>query len=102
MSLQKDYESPHGVIGNYWKINRDSFNIERGFRLELFKDEQAKNENKQILFSKFYKFPILDIDGNIEIQTPFTIEAMDIKNPIKIAYEWIKINDVEFTNSIDV
>lgn len=101
MALKLDHESKHGVVGNYWKVNRRSINIESGFTIELFKDRTASNQGKQPLDLKFYKFPVLDTEGNIETSSPFTIESMDEINPVKIGYEWLKVNAPLFKDAID-
>jgi len=98
MALQKTYEIPSGISGNYWKIM--SISLEPIYKIAtinlcLYFNSDARENEKQVLWSKNYH-----IRGDDYMQY-FATNILDTKNPIKSCYEYLKTTS-EFSDSVDV
>lgn len=59
MALQKNYMTNYGVIGDYWKISEFNFNSYTGKTnviVELFLNQDARNESKGCLADLSFSF----------------------------------------------
>ena len=85
MALQLEKDLENGFTGNYWKIIAINFDISRQFsdvQLALYKDRETMTARKDYISSENFSW----IGGDF----PFLSSAMDVSNPIKIAYNKIK------------
>lgn len=97
MALQKEYTLPTGVTGNYWKVssleNKDYKTNILLVKVELYLNKQARDNEKQPLFSKQFNIKI----DNVESET----EREDIYNKLK-EYKNIFSTDLFFDDALDV
>jgi len=97
MALQKDYETIHGYVANYWRIvgiDNTAKNLSDKMEVHLYKDKASGDTGKTAIFKKVISFPILDENDNIISASPFTLDALVNKNPYKVGYDWLKENDL--------
>lgn len=96
MALQLSLTTEEDVSANYWRITGLRLNIasqESFVELELYKTRNASNAGKRSLLKNVYGFSGSDY--------PFSVAAMDVANPITIAYEKLKTLP-EFAEAVDV
>jgi len=95
LELSKTLDTGHS--GNYWRIisqQIDYVNSASVTFLALYKDKAARDNGAE--YTKIvrpFKWNGADF--------PFGVAAMDLKNPVEMAYEKIKLN-ADFTNALDV
>lgn len=94
MAIKKQKESKAGLTGEYWSIKSitiDKANKQSSAVLMLHKDADAKKVQGKSSMpgeDKFYSW-----NG---VKFPFSVEALDAKDPYKIAYEKILADDKFF------
>lgn len=105
MALQKSIQTKFGATVSYWKIRNVTVfysytdTVRVTLLLDGFLTSDTRQQNYNPIETKVY-----------EIENPYTwtiICGTDGKNntadnPIKMGYEWIKANIVEFTDAVDV
>jgi hypothetical protein len=91
MALQMDYETDTGYSGNYWVIDRVDINREGRdlFTVLLYKDSTAYSDSRGAMYSKIYKFPLLNDMGEVIVTTPFTEIALKTSTPYEVAQTWL-------------
>lgn len=95
MALELSKELETGYNANYWKIDKLDINTkeETSFiTVNLYKDNAARLADKKEVFSRTFEWC-----GN---DYPFIVAAMDVDNPLTIAYTKLKTLD-EFAGAID-
>lgn len=97
MALQKDKTLDTGVVGNYWRlINLTIDRVANSaiLSLALYLTKASRDSGMAPLDITQYNWS----DGAF----PFTTEAMDANNPIKIAYDTIVATDPFFSDAQNV
>jgi hypothetical protein len=95
MALNKTVTTIHGVSANYWKItilDVDFLSEIAIVQIDLFLNQAARDAGKNSLYH--YRFTWSGDDF------PFTTDAMDVDNPLTIAYNKIK-QTIEFQGATD-
>lgn len=95
MALTKSVTTVHGVSANYWKItilDIDFLSEIAIVQIDLFLNQAARDADKRPLYH--YRFTWQGADF------PFTVDAMDVDNPLTIAYNKIK-QTIEFQGAAD-
>lgn len=85
MAIKKSKELKNGVVGEYWRVHQ--INIIDGVchvGLACYLNKAARTAGKDIMDMQTFTYPV-----------GFAAQDMDIKNPIKIAYEKIKESRME-------
>jgi len=105
MALQKDYETIHGYVANYWRIvnvKMTAKNLSDKMEVHLYKDKASRDAGKTAIFKEVISFPILDENDNIISASPFTLEAINVSdyNPYVVGYDWL--NENKLIGAIDI
>jgi hypothetical protein len=94
MALHKDTELSSGIIASYWRISVLEVRKESTLCvLELFKDAEARNLNKEAVLSKAVQWT--------EESHPCNISALDQENAYVLVYNALKLLP-EWSGSTDV
>jgi hypothetical protein len=99
MALKQPFTTDYGITVEYWKIIEINISwIMKTARIRLagYVSQEARESNKMFLENKYYNITPLNFEAN------FGVEALDTNNPIIQAYDYIKVNDVFFTNAENV
>ena len=86
MGLQFEKTLDTGMVAEYWKITQlfvDLINQEATVYMFLYKDQTARQAGKKHI--QVYPY---QLGGDFY---PFTIANLDTKNPVKAAYDQLKV-----------
>ncbi len=100
MALEKSFELPTGVSGNYWKITQATFDYLTSTLeciVKLYKDAAARAAGKEPLSQSQYVWTGADFAGWFD---PVTLNTANY-NPQERAYEKLKTLP-EFSGATDV
>lgn len=95
MGLRKEKEFPNGVRCSYWKIATIEISLVNNsarVHLHLYMDKASRDAGREPYATPFY-----DFYGD---SFCFTASDMDVKNPLKIAYDLLK--ESEFSDAEDL
>ena len=96
MGLKKSVDLETGVSGEYWSVHKIDIDFDNKIAsadVQLFINRAAKKAGKVALASKTLTWAAPNF--------PFKPSDMDVKNPITIAYDNIKL-DPSFGDATDV
>lgn len=108
MALQKTKLTEYGVSANYWRVFSVSMNRNDHSSIVavgLYKDKTTRDQTPTPIPLQIVHFVypgLYLISGSLQnVESPFTVEAMDDTNVYELAYESLKTLDV-FSGASDV
>ena len=109
MALKKEFETPTGAVGEYWKIAQYRYSPDSEVLVvELYISEEHRRAGKRPLLTRVFNFDYKlgerpdDVPTDY-LESPFSLDAMnkDGANFLSVGYNWLKKLDL-LSDSKDV